>query len=164
MTDITSFVPRRKLGDVLRERIDAQAQKTADGDLAKAQEAGRLAKANFEAVTSFFENVKVQLVKAITEGKTKHEVLIGRSDTGNHNAKIHGLLLPGGDQQDMQKGLERPSHPFHGTWTEFVQWAAEENLAVKLDYRWDGGGMHSWNALVIQPAPVPAPKPRGARP
>lgn len=157
---------RKKLGDVLRERLAQETLKTTQGDLARAQSKDASRVKDLMTVVQFFEKIKEQLRESIGEGQTKHEILLGRSDGKSENIEVNKLLMNSENGQNLSKKIDNPSHPFHGTWKEFSDWAKEENLAVNFDHRYDGGGMYSWNVLTITPSTDVQSKPthRSPRP
>ena len=157
---------RRPLGEILRATINAAAEATAAGDLARATATSAAQAADFALVRSFFEAAKQHIVSEIEGGKTKIQILLGRESTVSYdNQKVESLLRNGNYSDALEGLIEKPKHPFHGTWTEFKTWASDEGLAVKFKYEWDGGGVHSWHQLVAEPAPAPALTPaRRVRP
>jgi hypothetical protein len=116
---------------------------------AAAQEEENLRK--FKLVQDFFDQAKVTITAAIEKGETGVAIQTGLTHSNVANMEVHTLLRAGCSGNDLAALLSFKTHPYFCLWRDFTGWGASEGLVLKFDYRWDGGGMHSWDVLICTP-------------
>ena len=149
------------LGERLAQSIRLEQENTREAAERAAREASDNAMHEYRTVARFFESAQKAFMQGIEAGKpTKSlEIVVGTRGLGDaKNTEVYGILKMF-ESADKPR-ITQPNHPFHSLWCEFLEWARTNGLEPTWDYRWDGGGVHSWWVLGVKPlTPAAAAQP-----
>lgn len=120
----------------------------------RARKAGPEELKKFLQVQDFFTSARNQIIESIENGDAKISIQVGGKNSSSPNMEVWHLLCSGSYSNDPMKQLASDRHPYHCLWRDFSSWANDNELAVSLEYRHDGGGMYSWFDLVCKPDPA----------
>jgi hypothetical protein len=133
--------PTSTLGDVLRAKIQRDAEEAARKEQQKIDDAKALDDKETRTVRNFFEAAKVQFTSDILAGRALTGIQVGRGE--NTDA---ALLLC-----QNNAAVDRPHNRFHAYWTAFQNWADLNGLTAIWQYEHDGMGGESWYTLCVAP-------------
>lgn len=140
------------LGNILSQTQQEEHQNTRDAALRKATAQSQEELENFRRVDAFFEEAR----KFFTEGIVNRVpvkqlcLTVGTERPGKSSyAGVYSALALY-ESYDPPR-ITQPKHKFHSLWAEFLAWANSNGLQPKWVYCHDGGGMHSWFELKVEP-------------
>ena len=142
------------LGEKLAQNAILSDRKDTAYMLESARQAGPEALAKFQKIQDFFLAARDQISEAIENGDAKVSIKVGGEPKDAPHMEVWHLLSAGQYGNDPMKTLASERHPYHCLWRDFSDWAIENELVVAIEYRHDGGGMHSWFDLVCKPSPL----------
>lgn len=126
------------LGEKLhRNRVELEGAKTQAEAKERAKKAAECARKE-KAIREFLDTTKKLIVNNIEAGND-----IRRYPISSRFRYENGFSLGTSKWNPM-------THP--SIWNEFVQWGRENGLNVTAEHDHDGGGMDSWDVIVIAPA------------
>jgi hypothetical protein len=116
---------------------------------------------NFQAVYQVFEDIKGVFTNAIEEGvpTAKHFVQIGGKNYAKSGlAQYYDIfsVIDGYANQGTVPSSMRGKGQYASLWNDLQDWARSNDLALKWENAWDGGGMDSWLTIRLQPAVLPS--------
>lgn len=145
---MTTAATTLSLGDILRNRLQAEKDDKLVKLEREARDAGEKAQRELRTIVEFFEDAKKVFTQNILDGVATTQIQVGKCSISRPGLN---LAVESSLQTFQTIQVNDPHHKYFPVWDDFAIWASSNGLKPLWKFAHDGGGMASWRLLSVEP-------------